>query len=150
MKSNEITSTFSLYSYLQTSIKGNSRCNIPLTPTISCKYVISYYSSFKARTKWAHIPSIGSVKLQQSLLYSNKGDNSKDKLFHAPNDKLPWTMFCDHHTKVLGVFTIQKVTFPLLGANEFVLNLDIDIDDDSVRKYLNQLKFWNIKCFMTI
>jgi hypothetical protein len=50
-------------------------------------------------------------------------------------------MFCDHHTKVLGVFTIQKVTFPLLGANEFVLNLDIDIDDDSVRKYLNQLKF---------
>ncbi len=59
-------------------------------------------------------------------------------------------MSCDHHTKVLGVFTIQKVTFPLLGADEFVLNLDINIDDDSVRKYLNQLKFWNIKCFMTI
>jgi hypothetical protein len=42
---NEITSTFSLHSYLQTSIKGNSRCNIPLTPTISCKYVTSYSSS---------------------------------------------------------------------------------------------------------
>ncbi len=45
MKSNEITSTSNLHSYLQTSIKGNSRCNIPLTPTISCKYVTSYSSS---------------------------------------------------------------------------------------------------------
>ncbi len=35
----------------------------------------------------------------------------------------------------------QKVIFPLLGANEPVLSLDIDIDDDSVRKHLNQLKF---------
>ncbi len=44
---------------------------------------------------------------------------------------------------------LQKVLFPLLGANEPILSLDIDIDDDSVRKYLNQLKFWYIKCFMT-
>jgi hypothetical protein len=36
---------------------------------------------------------------------------------------------------------LQKVLFPLLGANELVLSLDIDIDDDSVKKYLNQLKF---------
>jgi hypothetical protein len=36
---------------------------------------------------------------------------------------------------------LQKVLFPLLGANEPILSLDIDIDDDSVRKYLNQLKF---------
>jgi len=34
----------------------------------------------------------------------------------------------------------QKVLFPLLGANELVLSLDINIDDDSVKKYLNQLK----------
>jgi len=33
---------------------------------------------FKSKTKRVHIPTIGSVKLQQSLLYSNKGDNSKD------------------------------------------------------------------------
>jgi hypothetical protein len=46
MKSNEITSTYSLHSYLQTSIKMNSRCNIPLTPIISCKYVTSYSGSF--------------------------------------------------------------------------------------------------------
>ncbi len=45
MKSIEITSTSNLHSYLQTSIKGNSRCNIPLTPTISYKYVTSYSSS---------------------------------------------------------------------------------------------------------
>jgi hypothetical protein len=45
MKSNEITSTSSLHSYLQTSIKGNSRCNTSLTPTISCKYATSYSSS---------------------------------------------------------------------------------------------------------
>jgi len=45
MKSNEITSTSSLHSYLQTSIKGNSRCNTPLTPTINYKYVTSYSSS---------------------------------------------------------------------------------------------------------
>ncbi len=42
MKCNEITSTYSLHFYLQTSIKGNSRCNTLLTPTISCKYVTSY------------------------------------------------------------------------------------------------------------
>jgi hypothetical protein len=36
---------------------------------------------------------------------------------------------------------IQKVLFPHLGVDELVLSLDIDIDDDSVRKYLNQLKF---------
>jgi hypothetical protein len=36
---------------------------------------------------------------------------------------------------------LQKVLFPLLGVDEPVLSLDIDIDDDSVRKYLNQLKF---------
>jgi hypothetical protein len=46
MKSNEITSTSSLHSYLQTLIKGNSRCNTPLTPTISCKYATSYFGSF--------------------------------------------------------------------------------------------------------
>jgi hypothetical protein len=34
---------------------------------------------FKSRTKRAHIPTIGSVKLQQSLLYFNRGDNFKDK-----------------------------------------------------------------------
>jgi hypothetical protein len=45
MKSNEITGTYSLHYYLQTSIKGNSRCNTPLTPTISCKYATSYSSS---------------------------------------------------------------------------------------------------------
>jgi hypothetical protein len=45
MKSNEITSTSSRHSYLQTSIKRNSRCNIPLTPTISYKYATSYSSS---------------------------------------------------------------------------------------------------------
>jgi hypothetical protein len=36
---------------------------------------------------------------------------------------------------------LQKVLFPLLGADELVLSLNINIDDDSVRKYLNQLKF---------
>jgi hypothetical protein len=36
---------------------------------------------------------------------------------------------------------LQKNLFPLLGADEPALSLDIDIDDDSVRKYLNQLKF---------
>jgi hypothetical protein len=36
-----------------------------------------------------------------------------------------------------------------LGANEPVLSLDIDIDDDNVRKHLNQSKFWYIKCLMT-
>jgi hypothetical protein len=36
---------------------------------------------------------------------------------------------------------LQKVLFPLLGANEPVLSLDIDIDDDNVRKHLNQSKF---------
>jgi len=36
---------------------------------------------------------------------------------------------------------IQKVLFPHLRVDELVLSLDIDIDDDSVRKYLNQLKF---------
>jgi len=35
---------------------------------------------------------------------------------------------------------LQKVLFPLLGANEPILSLDIDIDDDNVNKYLNQLK----------
>jgi hypothetical protein len=35
---------------------------------------------------------------------------------------------------------LQKVLFPLLGADELVLSLEIDIDDDNVRKYLNQLK----------
>jgi hypothetical protein len=34
-----------------------------------------------------------------------------------------------------------------LGVDEPVLSLNIDIDDD--KKYLNQLKFWYIKCFMT-
>jgi hypothetical protein len=36
---------------------------------------------------------------------------------------------------------LQKVLFPLLGADELVLNLDNDTDDDNVRKYINQLKF---------
>jgi hypothetical protein len=36
---------------------------------------------------------------------------------------------------------LQKVLFPLFGADEPILNLDIDIDDDNVMKYLNQLKF---------
>jgi hypothetical protein len=36
---------------------------------------------------------------------------------------------------------LQKVLFPLLGVDEPILNLNIDIDDDNVRKYLNQLKF---------
>jgi hypothetical protein len=35
----------------------------------------------------------------------------------------------------------QKVLFSLLVANELVLSLNIDIDDDNVKKYLNQLKF---------
>jgi hypothetical protein len=35
----------------------------------------------------------------------------------------------------------QKVRFPLLGANEPILNLDINIDDDGVMKYLNHLQF---------
>jgi hypothetical protein len=35
----------------------------------------------------------------------------------------------------------QTNLFPLLGADEPVLSLDINIDDDNVRKYLNQLKF---------
>jgi len=35
----------------------------------------------------------------------------------------------------------QKVRFPLLGANEPILNLDINIDDDNVMKYLNHLQF---------
>jgi hypothetical protein len=47
MKSNEITGTSSLHSYFQTSIKGNSRCNIPLIPTISYKYATSYFGSLK-------------------------------------------------------------------------------------------------------
>jgi hypothetical protein len=42
---NEIISTSSLHSYFQTSIKGISRCNTPLSPTISYKYVTSYFSS---------------------------------------------------------------------------------------------------------
>jgi hypothetical protein len=45
---------------------------------------------FKSRTKQAHIPTIGSVKLQQSLLYSNKGDNSKDK------DSMPLMINVNH------------------------------------------------------
>ncbi len=45
MKSDEIIGTYSLHSYFQTSIKGNSRCNTPLTPTISYKYVTSYSGS---------------------------------------------------------------------------------------------------------
>jgi hypothetical protein len=36
-----------------------------------------------------------------------------------------------------------------LGADEPILSLEIDIDDDNVRKYLNQLKIWYIKCSMT-
>ncbi len=44
---------------------------------------------------------------------------------------------------------LQKVLFPLLGADEPILSLEIDIDDDNVRKYLNQLKIWYIKCSMT-
>jgi hypothetical protein len=36
---------------------------------------------------------------------------------------------------------LQKVLLPLLGVDEPILSLDIDIDDDSVMKYLNQLKF---------
>ncbi len=44
---------------------------------------------------------------------------------------------------------LQKVLLPLLRVNGPVLSLDIDIDDDIVKKYLNQLKFWYIKCFMT-
>jgi len=36
---------------------------------------------------------------------------------------------------------LQKVLFPLLGADVLVLSVEIDIDDDNVRKYLNQLKF---------
>jgi hypothetical protein len=36
---------------------------------------------------------------------------------------------------------LQKILFPLLGADEPILSLDIDMDDDNVRKYLNQLKF---------
>jgi hypothetical protein len=63
MKSTEITNTSSLHSYLQTSIKGNSRCNTPLTPTIICKYVDSY-----------------SKPGQQSLLYSNRGTTLKTKI----------------------------------------------------------------------
>jgi hypothetical protein len=51
MKSNEITNTSSLHSYLQTSIKENSRCNTSLTPTISCKYATSTLVHFKSRTK---------------------------------------------------------------------------------------------------
>jgi hypothetical protein len=35
----------------------------------------------------------------------------------------------------------QKVLFPLLGVDEPILSLDIDIDDDSVKTYLNQLEF---------
>jgi hypothetical protein len=45
MKYNEITSTSSLHFYLQISIKGNSRCNTPLTPMISCKFATSYSGS---------------------------------------------------------------------------------------------------------
>jgi hypothetical protein len=47
-------------------------------------------------------------------------------------------------SKCFGMCTkpcFQKILFPLLGADEPILSLDIDIDDDSVRKYLNQLKF---------
>jgi hypothetical protein len=36
-------------------------------------------------------------------------------------------------------FRLQKVLFPLLGVDELILSLDID--DDSVMKHLNQLKF---------
>jgi hypothetical protein len=36
-----------------------------------------------------------------------------------------------------------------LGADEPVGSLDINIDDDNARKYLNQLKFWYIIYFMT-
>jgi hypothetical protein len=61
MKSNEITRTSSLHSYLQTSIKGNSRCNTPLTLTITCKYATSSLVHFKSRTKSAHIPTIGNL-----------------------------------------------------------------------------------------
>jgi len=35
----------------------------------------------------------------------------------------------------------QKILFPLLGVDEPILSLHIDIDDDSVKKYLNQLKY---------
>jgi hypothetical protein len=36
---------------------------------------------------------------------------------------------------------LQKILFLLLGADEPVGSLDINIDDDNARKYLNQLKF---------
>jgi hypothetical protein len=45
MKSNEITSTSSLHSYIQTLIKRNSRCNTPLILRIICKYATSYFGS---------------------------------------------------------------------------------------------------------
>jgi hypothetical protein len=45
MKYDEIIGTSSLHSYLQTSIKGNSRCNTPLTPIINYKYATSYSGS---------------------------------------------------------------------------------------------------------
>ncbi len=45
---------------------------------------------------------------------------------------------------------IQKVLFPHLRVDELVLSLDIDIDDDSVRKYLNQLKILIYKMFYDI
>jgi hypothetical protein len=43
--------------------------------------------------------------------------------------------------KIPTKLRLQKILFPLLGADELVLSLKIDIDDDNVRKYLNQLKF---------
>ncbi len=36
---------------------------------------------------------------------------------------------------------LQKILFPLLGVDEPILSLHIDIDDDSVKKYLIQLKY---------
>jgi hypothetical protein len=36
---------------------------------------------------------------------------------------------------------LQKILFPLLGVDELILSLHIDIDDNNVKKYLNQLKY---------
>jgi hypothetical protein len=44
-------------------------------------------------------------------------------------------------SKIPTKLRLQKILFPLLGADELVLSLKIDIDDDNVRKCLNQLKF---------
>jgi hypothetical protein len=85
-------STSSLRSYIQTSIKGNSRCNTPLTPTISCKYVTSYPSSLLIliSSLEPNKPTYQPLEVCSChKVYYTPGGQLQGQRFHAPDGKLP-------------------------------------------------------------